>query len=52
MTEPFTGPDAFNEAVSMSGQLPYYKPYFFIARLRVYPIQTREARHSVIEIRG
>src|ERR1700681_835351 len=41
-----------SEALIMSGQLPQFEPHFPVARVGVYPIQTREARHSALEIRG
>jgi hypothetical protein len=42
----------FKEAFIMSGQLPHLASVFSIARTGVYPIQTREARQSGVEIAG
>jgi hypothetical protein len=41
-----------NEAFIMSGQLPYFASHFSVVRTGVYPIQTREARQSVVEFAG
>jgi hypothetical protein len=35
------------ETLIMSGQLPQFNSHLSIARVGIYPIQTREARHSV-----
>jgi hypothetical protein len=48
------GAGAFSvkEEFIMSGQLPYFTSHFSVARTGVYPIQTREARQSDVEIAG
>jgi hypothetical protein len=46
------GPLSVKEAFIMSGQLPYFTSHFSVARTGVYPIQTREARQSDVEIAG
>jgi hypothetical protein len=43
---------AIKEALVISGHLPWPKWYFDAACAGVYPIQTREARQSALEIRG
>jgi hypothetical protein len=40
------------EAFIMSGQLPYFTSHFSVGLTGVYPIQTREARQSAVEIAG
>jgi hypothetical protein len=45
-------PFSINEAFIMSGQLPYFATDFSVGRTGVYPIQTREARQSAVEIAG
>jgi hypothetical protein len=40
------------KAFIMSGQLPYRTSHFSVAGTGVYPIQTREARQSDVEIAG
>jgi hypothetical protein len=52
VAERFGGGFPVSEALIMSGQLPQFKSHFGVAGVRVYPIQTREARHSGPEIRG
>jgi hypothetical protein len=46
------GPFSVKEEFIMSGQLPYFTSHFSVARTGVYPIQTREARQSDVEIAG
>jgi hypothetical protein len=46
------GPFSVKEAFIMSGQLPSFALHFSIARTGIYPIQTREARQSHVEIAG
>jgi hypothetical protein len=45
-------PFSVKEAFIMSGQLPYFASHFSVGRTGVYPIQTREARQSAVEIAG
>jgi hypothetical protein len=46
------GPFSVKEEFIMSGQLPYFTSHFSVVRTGVYPIQTREARQSDVEIAG
>ncbi len=43
---------ALKEALVIPGHLPWLKWYFDAVSAGVYPIQTREARQSVLVIRG
>ncbi|WP_234680438.1 hypothetical protein [Bradyrhizobium monzae] len=43
---------SIKEEFIMSGQLPYFASHFSVGRTGVYPIQTREARQSAVEIAG
>jgi hypothetical protein len=45
-------PFSVKEEFIMSGQLPYFTSHFSVERTGVYPIQTREARQSAVEIAG
>jgi hypothetical protein len=42
----FSGTEPVSEVLIMRDQLPQFEPHFLAAGLGVYPIQTREARHS------
>ncbi|GLR94169.1 hypothetical protein GCM10007858_17970 [Bradyrhizobium liaoningense] len=46
------GPFSIKQAFIMSGQLPHFASHFSVAPTGVYPIQTREARQSDVEIAG
>jgi hypothetical protein len=46
------GPFSIKQAFIMSGQLPILASHFSVAPTGVYPIQTREARQSDVEIAG
>jgi hypothetical protein len=43
---------SIKEEFIMSGQLPYFTSDFSVGLTGVYPIQTREARQSAVEIAG
>ncbi|WP_218219214.1 hypothetical protein, partial [Pseudomonas sp. FW305-122] len=45
-------PFSIKKTFIMSGQLPYFASHFSLGRTGVYPIQTREARQSAVEIAG
>jgi hypothetical protein len=52
LKERFSGRFFVKEEFIMSGQLPYFTSHFSIARTGVYPIPTRQARQSAVEISG
>ena len=50
-TEGVCSVGAVNEAFIMNAQLPEFAQFFQISAGGIYPIQTRQARHSTAEIR-